>query len=299
MKELNFGVLGISPGNGHAYSWSAIFNGYNAEKMKLCPFPVIGEYLGKRKFPDDAIAGARVTHVWTQDFEKSKSIAEASNIEYVVKDREEMIGKIDAVLLARDDAENHFELILPFLKAGIPAYIDKPIAYSTKNAMKLFELEKFRGQVYTCSALRYAEELILTDGQKKHLGKINKVIGVIPKNWNQYAIHLIEPLLANFRGERIDTMTNFSRVVFNKSVSINFKWENDVEVSLETTGEDTGTITLHFFGENDNIVLTFKDTFTAFRNSLQVFTDSVRQKKEAISIEDTLRVIKLVEMGIE
>ena len=33
---LRVGILGLSEGNGHPYSWSAIFNGF--DKTKECPF---------------------------------------------------------------------------------------------------------------------------------------------------------------------------------------------------------------------------------------------------------------------
>ena len=46
MKEkLRLGIMGMSEGNGHPYSWSAIFNGYNSLEMEDCGFPVIPEYL--------------------------------------------------------------------------------------------------------------------------------------------------------------------------------------------------------------------------------------------------------------
>ena len=32
------GVIGISSGNGHPYSWSAIINGYNEHEMLNCRF---------------------------------------------------------------------------------------------------------------------------------------------------------------------------------------------------------------------------------------------------------------------
>ena len=41
---LRLGIIGISEGNGHPYSWSAIFNGYNHEYAQDCPFPVIPDY---------------------------------------------------------------------------------------------------------------------------------------------------------------------------------------------------------------------------------------------------------------
>jgi len=64
---LRLGVIGLSPGNGHPYSWSAIFNGYNLQAMEECGFPVIPRYLEKQNFPDDGIQSAKVTHIWTQD----------------------------------------------------------------------------------------------------------------------------------------------------------------------------------------------------------------------------------------
>lgn len=32
-KEIRLAILGLSPGNGHPYSWSAMFNGYDKELM--------------------------------------------------------------------------------------------------------------------------------------------------------------------------------------------------------------------------------------------------------------------------
>lgn len=39
-EEIRIAMLGMSEGNGHPYSWSAMFNGYDREKMTAgCPFP--------------------------------------------------------------------------------------------------------------------------------------------------------------------------------------------------------------------------------------------------------------------
>ena len=66
-EKLRLGLLGMSSGNGHPYSWSAICNGYDPLLMEDCGFPVIPRYLEKQKYPDDFIHEATVTHVWTQD----------------------------------------------------------------------------------------------------------------------------------------------------------------------------------------------------------------------------------------
>ena len=43
---LTLGVMGMSEGNGHPYSWSAIINGdYDEKAMADCSYPVIPAYL--------------------------------------------------------------------------------------------------------------------------------------------------------------------------------------------------------------------------------------------------------------
>ncbi|MFH1644697.1 MAG: oxidoreductase, partial [bacterium] len=99
---IKLGIIGMSKGNGHPYSWSAIFNGYNKKLMINCPFPVIPQYLSKQTFPKDSIKNAKVTHIWTQNKKLSEHIAKSSNIENIVNKKKDLIGKVDAILLARD-----------------------------------------------------------------------------------------------------------------------------------------------------------------------------------------------------
>ena len=149
---IKLGIIGMSEGNGHPYSWAAIINGYDKGAMGSCPFPVIPEYLGAQAYPDDFISGARVTHIWTQEHEVSAHIAAASKIKTIVQRPEDMIGHVDAVLLARDDYQNHVTYAAPFLKAGVPIYIDKPLANSVAAAEHLYAQETVEGQIFTCSA---------------------------------------------------------------------------------------------------------------------------------------------------
>ena len=140
---IRLGVIGISDGNGHPYSWSAICNGYSPMEMASCKFPVIPQYLSKQSWPEASISDVQVSHVWTQDHLISNKIAKAALISNIVRIPEEMIGKIDGLLLARDDAENHLNIVAPFLKAGIPVFIDKPIALNIDSLDAIYDLEKY------------------------------------------------------------------------------------------------------------------------------------------------------------
>ena len=49
-------------------------------------------------------------HMFACNREIAEHIASATNIDNVVNKTQDMLGHVDAVLLARDDAENHWHL---------------------------------------------------------------------------------------------------------------------------------------------------------------------------------------------
>ena len=110
---IRLGMIGASEGNGHPYSWSAIFNGYNPKEMQKCGYPVIPAYLNNQCWPDAQIFGATVSSVWTQDLQLSRQIAQASCIGHVSLSLDELKDRVDGVLLARDDSENHLDIAAP------------------------------------------------------------------------------------------------------------------------------------------------------------------------------------------
>ena len=56
----------------------------------------------------------KISHIWTQDQKISKKISEACFIKNVVTEPNELIGKVDAVIIARDDWQSHYKLSKPF-----------------------------------------------------------------------------------------------------------------------------------------------------------------------------------------
>ncbi|MBK7901034.1 MAG: oxidoreductase [Betaproteobacteria bacterium] len=293
--ELRLGVIGLSPGNGHPYSWSAIFNGYDPAVMEHCGFPVIPRYLEKQRFPEDAIGGARVTHVWTQDFDLSTRIARAALIEHVAECYTDLIGQVDAVLLARDDAETHLAFARPFLEAGVPIYVDKPLALSRAEAETLIGLQRFPGQLFSCSALRYAPELVLTAAQCEAVGPLRCVVATVPKDWEKYAVHVIEPLL-QLLPERGAVLRSHRWLVADR-VTLQVEFSSGVEVTISTLGAAAAPLGLRVFGASGWCDLQFADTFRAFRAALQEFVDGARARDVRIPPATMLEVVDLIELG--
>ncbi len=299
VKPMRLGVIGLSEGNGHPYSWSAIINGYDAIAMADCDFPVIPIYLAKETWPAARIPGARVTHIWTQDTVLSEKIARATHIDVVVDRPQDMLSHIDGVLLARDDAENHLHFGRSFLEAGIPVYFDKPIALSLAELDVLYSLERFEGQIFTCSALRYARELQFTDEIREAVGTIKEISATTPKSWDKYAVHIIEPVLA-----MLDPSDVIERVISVKVDSqqrearkLSLLWRSGVTTHFSTLGNVQAPITVTIVGSRTSITLEFGDTFAAFRAALSDFVSGVSARSVRSPRDFNTRVVSVIEAG--
>ena len=120
------------------------------------------------KNPADAakFSGFRVTHAFAQG---SKDIEESTKRvpEYteklkgmgveIVDSIEKLCAQVDFVMLESNDGRVHLEQVLPVLKAGKTVFIDKPIAGSLADVIRIQEAAKKAGVVYFCSSsLRFA-----------------------------------------------------------------------------------------------------------------------------------------------
>lgn len=292
---LRLGIIGVSPGNGHPFSWAAICNGYDAAAMAASPYPAIAAYLGERRFPEDRLELARVTHVWTQDPATSRAIAAASLIPSISASPEAMIGAVDAILLARDDAESHARFALPYLEAGLPVYIDKPFALSLDAARALLAAERYPGQIFTGSALAYARELRPSAEALADLGEIKRVIGATPKAWDTYAVHVIEPVLALLDRGVPSTMRLFADGDDARHVLA--RWRGGPSALFSTLGKVAGPIRIDLFGTRAHLALTFNDSFSAFREALRRFCVGAIEKRRMFDRDRLLAVTEIIEKG--
>ncbi len=102
-----------------------------------------------------------------------------------------MLGEVDAVIIARDDHETHLELAQPFLEAGLPVLIDKPLSLDPE-ALRFFRPYLESGKLMSCSGMRYAREL---DEVRANLGDYGRLLllrGAVVLSWEKYGIHLID-----------------------------------------------------------------------------------------------------------
>lgn len=288
MKKIKLGIIGLSEGNGHPYSWSAIINTYNPTMMADCPFPVIPQYLEKEPFPEAAIQHAEITHIWTQDLTLSHHIASATYIPHVVEQMEEMIPYIDGVLLARDDAHHHVAMAKPFLNAGIPIYIDKPLALTCSDVELLFSMQQYPGQLFSCSAFQYAREL---ENHNINVNNLTHIEAYISNDWDKYAIHLIEPIVKIIGHDHRIEEIKISSSKTQKTAT--YLLSNGLTILIKTYQKQRVKPTINFFSADGVKCILFEDTFFAFKTALECFIMGIQDKKEITKKDFVLRCIEM------
>lgn len=115
---------------------------------------------------------------------------------------EKLCENVDAVMLTSVDGRPHLEQARPVIEAGLPLFIDKPVAGSLADAIEIFRLAEARGvPVFSSSSLRFYESL--TDLMEKDVGEIHGAISIGPARiepthpdlfW--YGIHAVEAMYA-------------------------------------------------------------------------------------------------------
>lgn len=122
----------------------------------------------------------------------------------LVDSPEQLIGRVDAVLVLSLCGAAHLERARPFLRAGIPVYVDKPFTCSLADARALLQLVRETGTLLTYgSALRWAEEVLEFQSQRGRLGDLLGLVSYGPAKRAggnpglfHYGIHAIEVLYA-------------------------------------------------------------------------------------------------------
>ena len=296
-KELKIGILGYTEGNGHPYSWSAMFNGYNKEFMeKECPFPVIPEYLGKQPKETFGMEGVKITHICCTGYEgieRARHIAKASLIENVVERPEDMIGQVDAVICATDKGDEHVERCKPFLDAGIPMFIDKPLINKEEDLKTFVKWKKEGKKFITSSSMRYAKEFEPYYQTTYEMGKLMYICSPMAKKWEEYGIHAVEamyPLLGKGFVSAQNTGTK-------EQSQVHLIHESGCRVDIPQGVGMVGAGIL-MIGTRGNNYVQCKDSYYAFKKQLDLFVNWLRTGEEPVKFEDTVEMMKIIVAGL-
>ena len=293
--NIRLGIIGLTEGNYHPYSWAAIINGYDREKMTAeCPVKVIPEYLNREPDSSFDIRNAKVTHIFCDNMKDAEHVAACSLIANVVKSPEDMIGSVDAVIIATDIGSEHVRRATPFVEAGIPLFIDKPLCDNVADLriFKKWVIDEGK-HILSSSGLRYSKEFIPYQLSTNSLGKLRLVMVPMCKYWETYGIHAVEPIFT-VTGPGYISVQNIGTAERNV-IHLTHEKEIDVVISCSKKHK-AGPFML--IGDLDDAQITSKDTFYAFKKQMQSFIDYLVTGKEPHPFSHTIELMKIIAAGI-
>lgn len=296
-RPLRIGILGMTEGNGHPWSWSAIFNGYDKKAMSLCPFPVIPVYLGKQPDHSFGIPGASITCICCTgyaDRAEAERIAAATRIPQVLDRPEEMLGLVDAVIVATDVGNEHVERCRPFVEAGIPMFIDKPLVTDLEDLRTFVRWHREGAKFITSSSMRYNKEYEPYHQNTWELGKLMYICSPMSKYYETYGIHALEgmyPLL----GPGFVSVRNTGTV---EQAFLHLRHQSGCNVNI-TQGVGQAGAGMLLIGTEGSRYIQHTDSYYAFKKQLVKFVDWLRTGVEPFPFEETVELMKLVIAGIQ
>jgi len=151
----------------------------------------------------DRAVPMRVPVIWGETKTFAKVAMEKGGIPEAVRDWREMLGRVDAVMIDHRHPALHVEPAEFFIEHGVPVFVDKPLAYRLRDAIRLVDrAAKKQVPLTTFSGIPIQPSF---QEFKKSLGKIGPIRAVqstgpvdIRSRWGGiyfYGIHQIDAIV--------------------------------------------------------------------------------------------------------
>lgn len=298
-KPIRIGILGMTEGNAHPFSWSAMINGYDPDEMHKWThelYPTIPQYLSKQPKETFGIPGVQVTHVCFTGYEEremAENCARATFIPNVVTKPEEMIGQVDAIICATDIGAEHVDRCRPFIEAGLPIFIDKPLCDNEEDLRTIVKWHDEGAHILSSSCMRYFKSFEPFYKNHYELGKLRYIVSPMAKYWETYGMHAIEamhPLL----GQGFEWVQNLGD---HDHAMVHVRHKNGCDVSIPM-GYGFSSNGMTVMGQYGSCVLTDGDSYYAFKKQLDVFAHYLRTGEEDHPFSDTIEMAKILIAGL-
>ncbi len=117
--------------------------------------------------------GFAVTHIWGETEAFAEAAAKAGCIPNIVRDQSELLGKIDGLMVDHRDGKYHLAAARPFVEAGIPVFVDKPMSTSLAEACEFLKWRREKkGVVTTMSSVPHQSCVATIKEKLKTIGRL-------------------------------------------------------------------------------------------------------------------------------
>jgi hypothetical protein len=279
-KQIRIGMIGLD--TSHCIAFTKILNDENAAP-EVANCPVVAAY--PKGSPDIKSSVERVPGYTKQMQDLGVDIVDSID---------ELLTRVDAVLLETNDGRPHLEQVRPVLKAGKPVFIDKPIAGSLKDAVAIFREAKEAGvPLFSSSSLRYGKTSQLA--RAGEYGKITRCETHSPASIEKthpdlfwYGIHGCESLFT-VMGTGCKSVARSSE---DGKIVVTGKWEGG-RTGIYREGSGYGGKAETEKGEQP------VGAYDGYRPLVVEFVKMFRSGKPPVSAEETLEIYAFMEAADE
>lgn len=276
---LKIGILGSD--NSHALAFA-----------KLCNIP---DENGKFAFDN-----VRVSAIYGKDdkSEHTKEVAANGKIEFIADKPEDFFGKVDAVMVVYRRGSYHVNDILPFAEAGLPVWIDKPIASDVEDLEKLrTACEKHNTLVTGGSTVKFCQDVIALK-ECAESGSLGNILGGnmnFPADTNSeydgiffYASHLVEIMCTVFG---YDVKSIIAAQTMSNRISVIAKYATfQITLNFNASNEYFATV----YGDKKSITAQL-DISDIYRLGFEKFIEMINSGKMPLSLDKLLKPVYIID----
>ena len=180
---------------------------------------------------DPVFSSIEVIGVYSDEKDRAQALADEFGVK-IMESYDEACGMVDGVIVTARHGDNHLKYAEPYIKSGVPFFIDKPFTIDPKEGEKLCALLAESGCKFVGgSSLKHVKEI--KEMKKDRLdGKGKKTIGGFLRapidlaspygGFYFYAQHLVEMLIEVF-GEDVKKVCAVRSQV---GITINFRYDD-------------------------------------------------------------------------
>jgi predicted dehydrogenase len=209
-----------------------------------------------------------------------------------------MIGKVDAVMVVLRDGALHYKFSKPFIEAGIPTFIDKPLETSVENAKRIINLAKEKNTLITSfSTLRFDEPVVKLKEDLATKGPLTAGFVCGPADVSSeyqgiffYGVHIVELSQEIFGSgvERVIAVNN------QNNIAVTLSYPDERIVELMMLGNAVYTFTISAFGKNGWNYWDGKQTPSPYYYGLLKFLEMIETSKLPIEYDSMLEVVTVL-----
>ena len=251
------------------------------------------------------IEGARVEYIYGREAARTDEVAANNRIPQIVSDPGEMFGKVDAVMVVFRHGGLHLEHARPFIEAGIPTFVDKPLTVDVSEAQELVELAERTGTPLTSySTVRWASHAARFKTQMAEVGDIPAALYTSPAERQSiygglvfYGVHAVE-LMHELHGTGVREVRAVEHN--NGCIVATVHYTNGPVVTLELLKGTAVRFEMTAYG-TARVLHEPLDMSDCYLNGMNAFVEMVRTGKPPLpyrEMVETIRVLNAIEESI-